>query len=139
MNINRPKHEILSAPLPLQPGTYRLTEAVKNPSPDRRCHQSRLTTWESWVVWPAGMEFIVDNMIKAKSQEPSRVFLELKISTLQLGQKTIKTMCGKRVPIASAIHGQDVTCLDCTAAILQEEEELDSLFKMLEAEKARLS
>ncbi len=51
---------IISAPLPLQPGTYRLTEDVKNPKPDRRCHQKRLTTWESWEVWPTGMQFIVD-------------------------------------------------------------------------------
>lgn len=35
-------------------------EDVKNSSPDRRCHQSRITTWKSWAVWPKGMEFIVD-------------------------------------------------------------------------------
>lgn len=44
----------------LEPGTYKLTHEVKNPSPDRRTNQSRLSSWESWAVWPAGMLFTVE-------------------------------------------------------------------------------
>lgn len=53
-------HEIISAPLPLSPGTYRLTEDVKNPKPDGRIQQNRNDNWESWKVWPKGKLFIVD-------------------------------------------------------------------------------
>lgn len=44
----------------LQPGTYRLRYDIKNPAPDRRVNQSRLSSWESWAVWPAGLLFTVE-------------------------------------------------------------------------------
>lgn len=58
--MSTPHHEIVSAPLPLEAGTYRLTEQVSNPRPDRRANQRRITSWESWATWPAGMLFVVD-------------------------------------------------------------------------------
>lgn len=52
--------EILSSPLPLDSGTYILTQNVNNPRPDRRANQDRLTSWESWTLWPKGMKFIIE-------------------------------------------------------------------------------
>ena len=48
-------------PFDLTPGTYRLARDVANPHPDRRVNQSRLTSWEGWVTWPAGLIFIVEH------------------------------------------------------------------------------
>lgn len=41
------------------PGTYRLTRDVANPHPDRRMNQDRLSSWEGWVTWPAGLMLVV--------------------------------------------------------------------------------
>jgi hypothetical protein len=53
-------HQIISSPLPLEPGTYILRESVTNPKPDGRIKQRRADNWESWPEWKAGMKFIVD-------------------------------------------------------------------------------
>lgn len=50
----------MTANILLEPGTYRLVNEVKNPTPDRRANQSRLSSWESWAAWPAGMLFTVE-------------------------------------------------------------------------------
>src|SRR5262245_60976809 len=45
------------AKIKLEPGTYRLKQAVMNPSADRR----RKNDWTSVGVWPEGMEVIITN------------------------------------------------------------------------------
>jgi len=37
-----------------------------------------------------------------------------------VGQKTVKTMCGKRVGLKSAVHGQ-ATCPDCLTKMAENE------------------
>lgn len=49
------------SPLPLPPGTYRLTREVTNPRSDGRIQNNRTNNWESWKTWPEGMLFIVDD------------------------------------------------------------------------------
>lgn len=43
----------------LIPGTYRLKHDVANPHPDRRVNQDRISSWEGWVIWPAGLVLVV--------------------------------------------------------------------------------
>lgn len=42
----------------LEPGTYRLTETVTNPRPDRR-HRYK---WRLWPKWEKGMTLVVSDM-----------------------------------------------------------------------------
>lgn len=60
MSASQTKVTIHSSPLPLEPGTYRLAEDVRNPTPDGRANQDRLTSWECWKIWPKGMVLIID-------------------------------------------------------------------------------
>lgn len=43
------------------------------------------------------------------------------------GQKTIKTMCGKRVPVGIADHNGTTTCPDCAARIAEKQRGLERL------------
>lgn len=59
---------------PLPDGTYRLTEDVVNPKPDRRIKTKRTSNWESWDVWSKGMKFIVDRDPAPNGRGMNRVY-----------------------------------------------------------------
>ena len=55
----------------IKPGTYKLSKPVTNPHPDRRANQDRVTSWEDWATWPAGLVLVVE-------QHPERDAVRLK-------------------------------------------------------------